>query len=136
MSEPQAPDPRTIRIITAIEQPASKPIAGERGALRDTGKNLIKAAQGTTEVVTETLKRGVEIPVETLKSQMAKMYEIMTEVFEQFEVKEQEKQAGLRLEEVELSIEIDSRGELSIVGFGGTEVGGKGAITLKFKRPK
>ena len=41
--------------------------------------------------------------------------------------------AKMQLEEVELVVEVNGKGQVSLLGTGG-ELGGKGAITLKFKR--
>jgi hypothetical protein len=41
---------------------------------------------------------------------------------------------GLQLDEVELSVEINAEGQLSIVGKGG-KLGNSGGMTLKFMRP-
>jgi len=50
-----------------------------------------------------------------------------------------EKQAGgdfnMQLDEVTLSVEINGKGKVSLIGACDAESGGKGAITLKFKRP-
>ena len=40
---------------------------------------------------------------------------------------------GMQLDEIELSVEINSEGKVSLFGIGG-KAGGKGAMTLKFKR--
>ncbi|MBE9032988.1 hypothetical protein IQ266_24940 [filamentous cyanobacterium LEGE 11480] len=42
-------------------------------------------------------------------------------------------QPGMRLEEIELAIEVSGEGEIKLVA--GGKAGGKGAIKLKFKRP-
>ncbi|NEO82993.1 MAG: hypothetical protein F6J87_01845 [Spirulina sp. SIO3F2] len=129
-------DPRTISIITnSTPAQPDELVEGRRGTLEDIGENFGLAARSAKTAVANTIKRGTEIPVETLKSQMLKVHGVMTEIFEQFQASEAENPAGLRLEEVELSVEISSQGEVSIVGIGGTELGGTGAITLKFKRP-
>jgi hypothetical protein len=39
----------------------------------------------------------------------------------------------MQLDEIELSVEINGEGQVSLIGTG-TKVGGKGAIKLKFKR--
>jgi hypothetical protein len=39
----------------------------------------------------------------------------------------------MQLDEIELSVEINGEGQMSILGTGG-KAGGKGAIKLKFKR--
>jgi len=44
------------------------------------------------------------------------------------------KDADLQLDEVELSVEISTEGEVKLVA--GGKAAGKGAITLKFKRPE
>ncbi len=41
--------------------------------------------------------------------------------------------SGLRLDEIELSVEVNGQGEVKFLGTGG-KVGSKGGITLKFKR--
>ena len=41
--------------------------------------------------------------------------------------------SGLQLDEVTLAVEINGKGQVSLMGVGG-EAAGKGAITLKFKR--
>jgi hypothetical protein len=43
------------------------------------------------------------------------------------------KRGGLQLDEIELSITINGKGEIKVFGAGG-EVGGSGAIRLKYKR--
>jgi len=41
---------------------------------------------------------------------------------------------GMRLDEVTLAVEINSKGQVNLMGACSTEASGKGAITLKFKR--
>ncbi len=41
--------------------------------------------------------------------------------------------AGMELEEVELTVEVNGEGEISLMG-SGVKTGGKGAMTLKFKK--
>lgn len=41
--------------------------------------------------------------------------------------------AGMELEEVELAVEVNGEGEVSLMG-SGVKTGGKGAMTLKFKK--
>ncbi len=43
--------------------------------------------------------------------------------------------AGMELEEVELTVEVNGEGELSLMG-SGIKTGSKGAMTLKFKKQK
>jgi hypothetical protein len=42
-------------------------------------------------------------------------------------------QSGLKLDEIELSVEVNAEGEVKLVGTGG-KLGTKGAITLRFKQ--
>ncbi|NEO26233.1 MAG: hypothetical protein F6K03_04890 [Kamptonema sp. SIO4C4] len=114
-------EPDTISIITQ-ESPES--VEGERIGI-DVGGGFSRAAQEVAK-----LKQRTEVPVDALKEEMGKLYTVMTQLFNQFQSRQPE---TLRLDEVELSIEVNSKGQVSIVGMGG-EVSGKGAITLKFKR--
>lgn len=54
-------------------------------------------------------------------------------------IQEAEEQAGgqmdMKLDEVTLSVEINGKGQVGILGTCSGEASGKGAITLKFKRP-
>ncbi|MEM9535595.1 MAG: hypothetical protein AAGA40_07980 [Cyanobacteria bacterium P01_E01_bin.45] len=43
--------------------------------------------------------------------------------------------AGMELQEVELSVEINAEGKVSLIGVGGAQAGASGAITLKFGKP-
>jgi hypothetical protein len=124
---------RTIRIITEDIVEAESSVEGERGGWEDVGAGV----QKTVDKLQGLLKQPREFPVEKLKSEMTHLYAVMTEVFEQLQPKSEEKphSDALRLEEIELSVEIDSQCNVGIVGFGGAGVGGKGAITLTFKRP-
>jgi hypothetical protein len=45
-----------------------------------------------------------------------------------------DQQTGMKLNEVELSVEINAEGQVSLVGNGG-KLGNTGGITLKFIRP-
>ena len=60
---------------------------------------------------------------------MESMLAIVNDLFSQADTT-----TGLRLDEVELSVEINAEGQLSIVGNGG-KLGNTGGITLKFTRP-
>ncbi|NJL40783.1 MAG: hypothetical protein HC899_31635 [Leptolyngbyaceae cyanobacterium SM1_4_3] len=56
----------------------------------------------------------------------------MGRVLKQAQAKAQEI-GGMELDEIELSVEVNGEGQLSLLG-SGTKVGGSGALTLKFKR--
>ena len=58
---------------------------------------------------------------------------LMTAVNQMFGQAQKPLQSGLELDEVELAVEVNGEGKVSILGTGG-KAGGKGGITLKFKR--
>ncbi|TVQ19203.1 MAG: hypothetical protein EA367_12310, partial [Leptolyngbya sp. DLM2.Bin15] len=64
-----------------------------------------------------------------VKTQMESMLAIVNDLFSQAETT-----TGLRLDEVELSVDISAEGQISIVGNGG-KLGNSGGIKLKFTRP-
>lgn len=76
------------------------------------------------------LVRRVEIGAEDLKREIGNLIAVVGDVFDQTR-----SETGLSLEEVELSIEISSEGQVSILGSGG-KIGGSGGIKLQFKRQR
>jgi hypothetical protein len=82
--------------------------------------------------------RGIEPPsvrnrhqvsAQTLQQNMTEFLSVVESAFE----KAEQSQVKMQLEEVELVVEVNGKGQVSLLGTGG-ELGGKGAITLKFKR--
>ena len=76
----------------------------------------------------KTLTQRVQINAEDLKREIGNLMAVVGEVFDQARP-----EAGLSLEDVELSIEISSEGQISILGSGG-KISGSGGIKLTFKR--
>lgn len=74
-------------------------------------------------------RRRSRLSARELKQHMGEFLEAMEEAFEQAE----QPRSGMSLEEIELSVEINGKGQVSLFGTGG-EAGAKGAIKLKFKR--
>lgn len=72
--------------------------------------------------------RRFAVNVDDLRTQMANLLGLVGGIFDQAQT-----QTGLQLQEVELSVEINTEGQVSIVGTGG-RVGGRGGIKLSFKR--
>ena len=70
------------------------------------------------------------VSAEQLKENIGKFLHIMEDVFAQAN---QPIDLGMQLDEVELSVEINGKGQVSLLGTGG-EAGAKGAIKFKFKR--
>jgi hypothetical protein len=77
-----------------------------------------------------TRRKRVSLDAQALKTQMESMLAIVNDLFSQADAS-----TGLRLDEVELSVEISAEGQLSIVGNGG-KLGNTGGIKLKFTRPQ
>jgi hypothetical protein len=75
-----------------------------------------------------TKRQRVSLDAQALKAQISSMLAIMDDVFS-----EANSRTGLRLDEVELSVEINAEGQISIVGNGG-KLGNSGGMTLKFTR--
>jgi hypothetical protein len=81
-----------------------------------------------TEQVKTIVRQRVPLDAVALKTQMNGLLQVVSEVFDQANL-----QTGLQLDEVELSVEINAQGQVSILGSGGS-LSDKGAIKLKFKR--
>ncbi|NET08545.1 MAG: hypothetical protein F6K09_39440 [Merismopedia sp. SIO2A8] len=115
--------PKKIWLITE-ETPKSPTSTGAREGW-DTGGML-----GEPEETTEVSVRGrVPIPLDKLKQNMGDFVEAVGDLFDQA----QQKASKIHLEEIELSVEVNAEGQVSLFGIGG-KTGGKGGITLKFKR--
>ncbi len=69
------------------------------------------------------------IAADKVKAQMQSMIAIVNDLFDQATP-----HSGLQLNEVQLSVEINAEGKVSLIGSGG-KFGSKGGITLKFVRP-
>ena len=83
---------------------------------------------GAVQAVRKSLTQRVQISADELKRQIGNLLAVVGDVFDQTHV-----ETGIILEGVELSIEISSEGQISILGSGG-KLEGKGGIKLSFKR--
>ena len=124
MSE-EIPTPEKIWIITG-ETHAQEITSGARDSSRDTGGLLGNETAEVTEVVT-TERKAVE--VEKLKQEMKGFLQAMREMLDEADPPD----SKMGLDEVELSVEINGSGQVSLFGVGG-KAGGKGGMTFKFKR--
>jgi len=97
------------------------------GTLR-TGKGIHSAHQRFVE------PRPHAIGTQKLEQRMGQFIDAMGRVFDKAET-QTEKREGLRLDEIELSVEIGAEGEVRLIGMGGAKTSGRGAITLTFRRP-
>ena len=101
-----------------------KVVEGGRSS-EDTGGGFGSSA---VQAVRKSLTQRVQISAEDLKQQISHLTGVIGDVFDQCS-----NEAALRLDQVELSIEVSSEGQVSILGSGG-KLEGKGGIKLSFKR--
>lgn len=73
-----------------------------------------------------------EVRVQKLEAEMTHLLQVVERLFNRNE-QQANKQLGMQLDEIELAVEINGEGEVSLLG-SGAKAGGKGAIKLKFKR--
>jgi hypothetical protein len=104
-------------------------VEDERDGMRDIGGGYGEPPAARI-VRAVTRRKRVFLDAQALKVQVENMLAIMNDVLDQADT-----QTGLRLDEVELSVEINAEGQLSIVGNGG-KLGNTGGMKLKFTRPK
>jgi len=76
--------------------------------------------------------REVSLPTDLLERNMLAFLQMVSRLFKKVD-SAIGTEADLQLNEVELSVEISTEGEVKLVA--GGKAAGKGAITLKFKRP-
>lgn len=112
--------PSKIWIITG-DSDLQKTPTGARSS-RDTGGKIGESAE-----VAATERSQVD--VSKLKLEMQGFLKAMREMLDEADPPS----AKIRLDEVELSVEINGEGQVSLFGVGG-KAGGKGAMTFKFKR--
>ncbi len=92
------------------------------------GKSVIDTGFDYGSEDKKSVKRS-RLSADELKQNMAEFLDVVEEAFENAE----QRKSGMMLDEVELSVEVNGKGQVSLFGTGG-EAGGKGAIKLKFKR--
>ena len=97
------------------------------GEDRDEFDNPHEDAQRLREIRSQTVR--TRRSAEELQASMGEFLEVMEESFARAERTE----SKMRLEEIELSVEINGEGKVSLLGNGG-KAGAKGAIKLKLKR--
>lgn len=113
-------------LITEIETTqTTEVVRGERGG-GDTGGGF--GLPKVTEQVKTIVRQRVPLDAVALKTQMNGLLQVVGDVFDQAN-----QQTDLKLDEVELSVEINAEGQVSLLGNGGS-LSDKGAIKLKFKR--
>jgi uncharacterized membrane protein len=113
-------------LITEVEiTETTEVVRGERDS-KDVGGGF--EPPRVTEQVKKIVRQRVPLDAVALKTQMNGLLQVVGQVFDQAS-----QQTGLQLDEVELSVEINIQGQVSILG-SGASLSDKGAIKLKFKR--
>jgi len=110
----------TLWVVAEASDPDA--VSGERRS-KDTGGQFRSRA---AETLRSLVRQRVPVDAVALKAQMNGLLKVVGDLFEQAE-----QQTGMQLQEVELSVEINAAGQVSLVGTGGS-IGNKGGITLKF----
>jgi hypothetical protein len=105
-----------IWIVT--DDAAEPPASGQRGW----GEEVQRRLAGLKEV---------KLPVSELEQKMNSFLQLVGRLFKQVD-QQVGSQSEMKLDEVELSVEISGEGEVKLVA--GGKAASKGAITLKFKR--
>ncbi|NJL19892.1 MAG: hypothetical protein HC895_02210 [Leptolyngbyaceae cyanobacterium SM1_3_5] len=83
-------------------------------------------------VVELPIRRGVPVNAAKLEQGMTDFLQVVGRVLNHVQNRSQEL-AGMELDEIELSVEINGEGQVSLLGTGG-KMGGSSGMTLKFKR--
>ncbi|HEY9667202.1 MAG TPA: hypothetical protein V6C91_10380 [Coleofasciculaceae cyanobacterium] len=86
--------------------------------------------KGTDSAVQAT--KAVKVSTQKLEAEMSKFLQVVNGVFNRAQ-QQVNQQSGLKLDEIELSVEITGEGEVKLLGTGG-KAATKGGITLRFKR--
>ena len=115
---------RSLWFVTDVE--AAGTVEGARSS-EDVGGGF---GSSLVQQTRKSLTQRVQISAEDLKREIGNLLAVVGEVFDQARP-----EAGLSLEDVELSIEISSEGQISILGSGG-KISGTGGIKLTFKRQR
>ncbi|MGK7895174.1 MAG: hypothetical protein AB4372_16515 [Xenococcus sp. (in: cyanobacteria)] len=121
--------PKKIWIITGETQTpktSSERDNATRGITRDTG-GILGAEPAEVTENSESERQPVE--VDKLKREMKGFLQAMREMLDEADPPD----SKMQLDEVELSVEINGEGQVSLFGCGG-KAGGKGGMTFNFKR--
>ena len=107
-----------IVIVTDDADETSAPIDGEKGWREEVSKRI-------------TSLKEVRLPVSQLEQNMNQFLQLVGRLFKQVD-QQIGAESDMKLDEVELSVEVSGEGEVKLVA--GGKADGKGAIKLKFKR--
>jgi hypothetical protein len=116
--------PKAMWIIT---EEVSQTNSGAKSSEDIGGRLNFRGNEGKKDEMVIT-RRQVEVT--KLKEEMKGFLQAMQEMLDQTDLQDSQ----IQLDEVELSVEVNGEGQISLFGVGGGKVGGKGAMTFKFKR--
>ncbi len=114
-----------IWVVTDVEEAETVEVTQGGRSSEDVGGGFGTPAVQQTR---KSLTQRVQISAVDLKQQVGELLRVVGDVFDQTRG-----ETGLLLEAVELSIEISSEGQVSLLGTGG-KIAGRGGIKLTFKR--
>ncbi|MCP2730381.1 Pepco domain-containing protein [Limnofasciculus baicalensis] len=97
---------------------------GARDGTKDIGTTLKSKTPPTSK------NKRVPIPFNQLKKEMTDFLQVVEDLFTEAE----NRQSGMVLDEVELSVKINGEGQVSLLGIGGGKLAEEGGILLRFKR--
>lgn len=120
-------DEKALWFVTEVETSETVEVIEGGRSSEDVGGGFGSSA---VQAVRKSLTQRVQISADELKRQIGNLLAVVGDVFDQSRA-----ETGLLLDEVELSIEISSEGQISILGSGG-KISGSGGIKLTFKRQR
>ena len=120
-------EPGSLWFVTEVEAAETVEVVDGVRSSEDVGGGF---GSSLVQQTRKSLTQRVQISAEDLKREIGNLMAVVGEVFDQARPV-----AGLSLENVELSIEISSEGQISILGSGG-KISGSGGIKLTFKRQR
>lgn len=115
---------RAMWIVTATANPTEA--TGSKGV----EGYAYGSAYGQPETPEPKHRDRTKIDTAKLKQQMSEFVAGVEDLFAEAEAKNDQ----IQLDEIELTVEVNAEGEVSLWGLGGTSVGGSAAVTLKFSR--
>lgn len=115
----------SLWFVTEIEAAETVEVAQGGRSSEDVGGGF---GASVVQQTRKTLTQRVQVNAEDLKREIGNLLAVVGDVFNQAR-----DETGLSLEEIELSIEVSSEGQISILGSGG-KIGGSGGIKLSFRR--
>ena len=111
-------DTKTLWIITDETD-------GTRDGSRDIGPKI-----GQPKTPPTSGSKRIPIPFNQLKKEMSDFLQVVEDLFTEAE----NRQSGMVLDQVELSVKINGEGQVSLLGIGGGKLAEEGGILLRFKR--